>query len=53
MLNIHFSWLEGIFPAIQLFKLALNCNSYLNNKDLKEHNKLYQFCELSTGEAIF
>jgi len=53
MLNIHFSWLEGIFPVIQLFKLALNGSSYLDNNDLKEHNKLYQACELSKGKNDF
>ena len=53
MLNIHFSWLEGIFPVIQLFKLALNGSSYLDNNDLKEHNKLYQACELSMGKNDF
>jgi len=53
MLSIYFSWLEGVFPVIQLFILALNCNSYVDNKDLKEHNKFYPFCELSTGKPTF
>lgn len=53
MLNIHFSWLEGIFPAIQLFRLTLSGSSYLDNKVLKEINKLCQSCELSKGKKEF
>lgn len=40
MLNIHFSWLEGIFLMVRLFKLAVVCNCHLNNKDLKEPSRI-------------
>lgn len=40
MLNIHFSWLEGIFPMVQLFRLAVVCHCHLNKKDLKEPRRI-------------